>query len=58
VQWILCHLVGIFTSPAAGILLVHETTEIRTSLSTHKEIVYFILDQTSHKFMAKNCAAD
>jgi hypothetical protein len=58
VQWLLSHLVGIFTNPVAEILLLRETRVMRTSLITHKEILNFILNQTSHKFMTKNCAAD
>ena len=50
-SWLLSHLVGIFTRPAAEILLVQETTAMKTSLITHKEIVTFILNQTSQKFM-------
>jgi hypothetical protein len=53
VQWLLSHSVGIFTSPVAEILFVQETTVMRTTLITHKEIVNFILNQTSHKFMTK-----
>jgi len=53
VQWLLSHLVGILTSPVAKILLVQETTVMRTGLITHKESVSFTLNQTSHKFMTK-----
>jgi hypothetical protein len=49
---------GDLSSLPAENLPVLETTIMGTSLITHKEIVNFILNQTSHTFMTKNCAAD